>query len=139
MQDFHRHCSTLDLSDAPGLRHNLKVLDMEDETKAVGSRVVVGRHLALSWEEPELLEQTGDDQEHPVLCQYLQNIRGLFSISEHLCVLRHWKFTARFHSCYLSHTHPPPSAKGEESEKEIYLSHWWFSLIILRSKHNHSV
>ena len=33
---------------------------------------MVGRHLALSWVEAELLEQTGDDQEHPVLGQNLQ-------------------------------------------------------------------
>ncbi len=55
------------LSDAPGLCHNLIVLDMQDKPEAVGPGVVVRSHGALSWEEPELLEQAGDDQESPIL------------------------------------------------------------------------
>ena len=38
----------------------------------VGPGVVVGRHLALSRVEPEVLEQAGHNEEHPVLSQDLE-------------------------------------------------------------------
>ncbi len=53
--------------------HNLVVLDVKDKGETIVPGVVVGSHGTLSWEEAELLEQTGDEQEHPVLGQNLKD------------------------------------------------------------------
>ena len=45
---------------------------MKDKAKAIVPGVMIWSHGTLSWEEVELLEQTGGHQEGPVLCQDLQ-------------------------------------------------------------------
>ncbi len=58
----------------PRFSLDLVVLDVQIQAVLVESRVVVGRHLALSRVEQELLEEAGDDQERPVLGQNLKVI-----------------------------------------------------------------
>ncbi len=56
----------------PRLSLDFIIMNVQEPAVLVGSRVVVGRHLALSRVEPELLEEAGDDQEHPVLGENLK-------------------------------------------------------------------
>ena len=66
----------------PGLCHDFVILDVGDKAEPIGSGVVVRSHGTLNWEESELLEQTGDDQEHPVLGQDLQQTLVAFLLQK---------------------------------------------------------
>ena len=65
---------------------------------------MLGRHLALSRVEPELLEQAGQDQEHPVLSQDLNEMRGrkISGFIDHKqkraetpMITEHWEWNAK--------------------------------------------
>ena len=76
------------LSNLPRLCDDLIVLYLTGDGEQEGPGVVIGRHFALGGQEPEGLEQRGDDEEESVLGQDLPRAR------------------------------PPSSSEGEESERD---------------------